>query len=375
MRLAVINITGGGLSGGYGNYLANILPRLADDARVESLLCVSPISLRAQDWLPKNKKIQFADCSPYRPFSRKLGRELKKILSSFNSDVIFVPTAIPVSFQNVPVVTMIQNMAPLVSWDWYGFMEMPRLAAQWLETSRAVRRANKVVAISDFVRQFLVEKWRVDPRKIVSIYFGVPPSVASPVRPRCIPSEWRDFVFTAGSIEPYRSLEDIINCAKHFRKYLSHPLKVVLAGSARKNMVGYEMRLKDMAEKAGISSDLCWAGQLSKEEMRWCYEKCSAFLMTSRVEAAPNTVLEAMAYGVVCIAADNAPLPEFFAETALYYDPGNGEMLAARIEEVFSWEEAIRAKVSAGAIERSQKFNWDISAKKTLDLFELVLHS
>lgn len=372
MRLAVINCTGGDISGGYRNYLANILPRLAADDRVESLLCVSPSSLRVPEWFPYHQKIRFADCPSFRLVGRRLDRELSQILSSFGPDGIFVPIARVVRFRDVPVVTMIQNMAPMVSWKWYGMRERLRLAAQWLETFRAVRQADSVIAISDFVRQFLLKSWGINPGKIASIYFGAPSPAANPARPPQIPLAWTDFVFTAGSIEPYRSLEDTVKCAEHSRKKLGRPLKVVIAGSARKSMWSYESRLKTMAEKAGVSADLCWTGQLSNEEMTWCYKNSRAFVMTSRVEAAPNTVLEALACGAVCIAADNAPLPEFFAETALYYKSGEGEMLAARIKEVFSWDTPKRTIVSAAAYERSRKFNWKTAAEKTLDLFEGV---
>lgn len=372
MRLAVINATGGGISGGYRNYLTNILPFLAADNRIDTLLCVSPVSLSIPEWTQQHQKIQFVECRPFNVFSRSLDRELGRLLNSFHPDVIFVPTARVMSFNNVPVVTMIQNMAPLVSWKWYGLLEKPRLAAQWLETFRAVRQADRVISISDFVRQFLLTSWGVNPEKIVSIYFGAPLAASNPVRPVQIPSEWTDFIFTAGSIEPYRCLEDIIKCVGYSKKSVGRHLKVVLAGSARKTMQSYERRLKTMAELAGVSADLCWTGQLSKEEMGWCYKNCSAFVMTSRVEAAPNTVLEAMACGAVCIAADNAPMPEFFAEAALYYNPGNGEMLAAAISDVLSWDSAKRGQVSAAAYERSRKFTWEITAEKTVNLFEQV---
>jgi hypothetical protein len=42
MRLAVVNLTGGGFSGGYKKYLENMLPRLAEHSEVEALLCASP---------------------------------------------------------------------------------------------------------------------------------------------------------------------------------------------------------------------------------------------------------------------------------------------------------------------------------------------
>lgn len=368
MRLAILNLTGPGMSGGYRNYLKNILPRLADDARVQSLLCVSPSVLRLEEWVPYNRKIQLAPCPPFRPFSIHLNLQLDRLLRSFGPDVIFVPTAKAVRFHDVPVVTMVQNMAPLISWKRYGLLEKARLAALWIESLRAIRQADSVIAISDFVRQFLLKQGGISAEKINSIYFGAP-SPAVPLRPPSLPSDWTDFIFTAGSIEPYRGLEDIIKGAVHFR-HRGRPLKIILAGVSRESLRSYERNLKAMAEKAGISRDLFWASLLSSEEMTWCYRHCRAFVMTSRIEASPTTVLEAMACGAVCIAADNPPLPEFFGQSALYYRPGDGEMLAAKIAEVCAWSTAQRTQFSTVAHERSRAFSWGIAAGKTVNLFE-----
>ena len=375
MRLAVLNLTATGMSGGYRKYLQNILPHLAADTRIQALLCGSLASLHVERWIPADEKIRFVDCRPFSPFGRRLGGELEQILTSFRPDVIFVPTARVVHFNDVPVVAMIQNMAPLCSWEWYGWAQWPRLAAQRLETHRAVRQAKGVIAISDFVRQFLLKDWHIAAEKIVPIYFGAPLPSLNLVRPSQLPAEWGDFVFTAGSLEPYRGLEDVIICAEHFRKNLGRPLWVAIAGSARNSMRAYELRLKALADKAGVAADLCWVGQLSHEEMTWCYRNCSAFIMTSRVEACPNIVLEAMACGSVSIAAANAPLPEFFAETALYYEPGNGTMLARQVQDVFSWDKTRRSRISAAIYERSRQFRWKTAAEKTVDFMERILKS
>jgi glycosyltransferase involved in cell wall biosynthesis len=372
MRLAVLNLTASGMSGGYRSYLQNIVPRLAADSRVRSVLCCSLASLRVEEWISHNEKIQFADCQPFTPLGRRLDRDLENRLSSFSPDVIFAPTARAVRYRHVPVVTMIQNMAPLCSWRSYGLTEWPRLAAQRLETFRAVRQAAGVIAISNFVRQFLLREWGVAEGKIFPIYFGAPLPAVNPVRPSQLPSGWRDFIFTAGSIEPYRSLEDVISCAEHSRKKMGRPLRVAIAGQARESMKPYELRLKDRAIKAGVSADICWMGQLSSSEMTWCYKNCLAFVMTSRIEACPNTVLEAMACGSVCIAADNEPLPELFSEAALYYTPGSGKMLAAQVEEVASLSNEEKTRISISTYERSRKFTWEAAAEKTVDLFARI---
>lgn len=372
MKLAILNLTGGGISGGYQNYLQNILPRLTADRRIESVLCVSPASLGVEALVPANDKIRFANCAPFRPFRNGVDAETERLLSSYGPDVIFVPTARTARFRNVPVVTMIQNMAPLVSWKWYGLRQKINLLAQMYEAYRAVRSAVKVIAISEFVKNYLATRWSTSDDKIVPIYFGVPLHSSNARRPKIIPAEWINFVFSAGSIEPYRSYEDIVRCAEFSRKSLNTPLKIVVAGTSRSGMKNYEIHLKDMAEKAGVAADICWAGQLPHEEMTWCYGNCAVFVMTSRVEAGPNTVLEAMACGAVCIAADNQPLPEFFADAAKYYSPGDAESLATKIQEVLALDSTGRARLSTASIARAGKFTWEETTARTIKLFSEV---
>ena len=72
MRIAITNITGGGMSGGYKKYLQNVLPRLAVYSDVEAILCASPKSIKVQDWfrfLPKvifitYKSFKCKSCKP-----------------------------------------------------------------------------------------------------------------------------------------------------------------------------------------------------------------------------------------------------------------------------------------------------------------------
>jgi len=47
MRVAVVNLTAGGLSGGYRKYLARLMPLLAADSRVTRLGVFAPEAARA----------------------------------------------------------------------------------------------------------------------------------------------------------------------------------------------------------------------------------------------------------------------------------------------------------------------------------------
>ena len=66
MRIAVINITAGGMSGGYRKYLRNVIPRMANHEDVESILCASPESIGISGWFDSISNIRCVNCKPFR---------------------------------------------------------------------------------------------------------------------------------------------------------------------------------------------------------------------------------------------------------------------------------------------------------------------
>jgi glycosyltransferase involved in cell wall biosynthesis len=366
MKIAVLNLTGSGISGGYKRYLQHMLPLMAADPRVGEVLCASPRTFNIREWIVPQPKLRMVECQPFRFLRHKPDPELERELAAFTPDVIFIPVSRYIRFRAVPLVVMIQNMAPLAPGAWSGVRECAGLAAQWLETRLAVGKSVAVIAMSDFARDFLLKKWRVPAYKVRRIYFGNSTPSAHPSRPAAIPPDWRTFQFTAGSIEQYRGLEDIIRCAAEARSTYAQPLRIVIGGSARKAMLPYQARLKAMAEKAGVAGDLCWVGQLSAEEMTWCYNNCSVFLMTSRVESFAVVVLEALAHGCQCVSTDNPPLPEAFRESAVYYHPGDHAALTRRVFEVLARDEAEKRSFLEKVRSRNAEFSWSATAALTV---------
>lgn len=354
------------MSGGYLSYLLNMLPRLAADDRLSSILCVSPARIRLREKFRLPEKVVFRDCAAFTPLNIAVRKELHSSLSVFAPDVMFVPIARPVRFLDVPVVTMIQDMAPLVPHSWYGGVERIKMIIRRMEAGRAVRTAARVIAISGFVRDMLAKDWAVGPESTDLIYFGSPAAGDAAEKPGNFPAGREDFVFTAGSIEPYRGLEDLIECAKCCLDRGEPAPRIIVAGTARTGMLPYEKRLKEAAGRAGVSRYFHWAGQLPEAEMTWYYRHCAAFVMTSRVEACPNVALEAMACGALLVAADNPPLPEFFSDSAVYYSPGDGRALCETLLKCLALSPDRKLAASGRARERSLGFSWDIAADKTI---------
>ena len=104
LRIAIINATGGGMSGGYRKYLLNVIPRLAANDDVEEMLCAAPESLNVHEWFDLDANVRFVTCNSFRFLSPFLDLTLLHELESFSPNVIFIPVERFFRFKHIPVV-------------------------------------------------------------------------------------------------------------------------------------------------------------------------------------------------------------------------------------------------------------------------------
>ena len=76
MRIAIINLISGGMSGGYKKDLSEMLPRIEKHNDLEAVLCATPNSIGVQDWFDPSTKIEFIRCRPFNYFKRNSDPEL-----------------------------------------------------------------------------------------------------------------------------------------------------------------------------------------------------------------------------------------------------------------------------------------------------------
>ena len=365
MRIAIINLTSGGLSGGYRKYLQKLLP----------LVCFTPhVVSRADVFVPPQTK-NLVDRESYFLFpwpakDHKKGFPwLKAKIREIAPDVVFIPTARWIDCGKTPVVTMIRNMEPLtVPFGGNPWKEVVKNIGRAYVAKRACKKATRVIAVSKHVKDFLHKRWSIELGKIATVYHGIEtPNMLETIPVlSCLKNEEKgQFLLTAGSIRPARGLEDIIQALGILRgKGLI--CKLVIAGGIDPGMEKYKHKLEKMSDTLGIASQVLWAGSLSSPDMSWCYCNCSIFIMTSRAEACPNIVLEAMVHGCVCVSTETPPMPEFFEDAAAYYSPKDEKILAEAIQTVLTWDDNQRETMSEKAKKRASDFSWDVCAEKTV---------
>lgn len=302
-------------------------------------------------------------------------RNLSKLVAKGDHDVALVLIARYVNLGTLPVVIMVQNVEPIQRVDYPVNLKWKlRLWGLRHENRRACLMANKVIVTTDYVKHCLTDNLGVAAESIEVIPFGIYPEEV--VARRTIPVEAADlaagsFLFTAGSLVPYRGLEDLVRALARLKRQGKSPPLVVVAGEDR---TAYGTGIKKLAEKEEISGQFRWLGRLPREEMAWCYQNSRAFVLTTRAESFCNIALEAMAHGCVCVICDHDPMPEVCGDVPLYYRWGNHKALAHCLVELLSAPSSELAQLRERGRGHSARFSWPDVAKRTLGVLEDAIY-
>ncbi|NYH97026.1 glycosyltransferase family 4 protein [Novosphingobium marinum] len=139
---------------------------------------------------------------------------------------------------------------------------------------------------------------------------GERPSIAAP-----------HFV-AVGRLEPVKGFDILLEAiASARRQGLGATASVIGEGSQRDNLV-------EKARILGISDRITFPGRMSPEEIRAELRNASAFVLSSRREGLPLSVLEAMACGTPCVATDVGGVADAIADGGIIVPPDNPDALA-----------------------------------------------
>lgn len=368
MHVALLYLSGGGLSGGAKTTLRMLVPRLLESDAIS----------RMDLLLPQGNDVNHSMPLPvwsWPKWDQWLGFPvLKRRVRSLRPDVIFIPTSAWVDFDSAPVLCMVRNMEAVTRP--FGnnpfFVGLKNVLRRDM-ARRACRKADRVIAVSQYVEDFLVNTWKIPSEKTAVVYHGLTDPLPEPA---CVPppgidtGEAGDFWFTAGSLLAYRGLEDLVD-ALAIRSRQGKQDRLAIAGRDVYSDA-YRRSIIQRAGCAGIADRILWLGHVTPPQMAWCFRHCRAFVMTSRLEACPNTVLEALNYAAPSISTSDPPMPEFFGDAALYYTPRSGEELARCMDERDSMDEDQVAALRARATQRARDFRIEQTVEDTIAQIQRV---
>ena len=377
MKIAIINNTSFGTSGGHLQYLLNMIPLLEKKPEIESLLVLSPKIYNYSFPNKLSSKIIFKNFVVLGILKgHKCSIELKSILDEYSPDIIFIPNERYIKYNNVPTVVMVRNMEPFIQIRNNPIKEVVVNHIKKYIAKKSCKSANHIIAVSNFVKSSILNNFNINSNKITVHYHGgsVRKKTINLIKPKPINTiDLKQFLFTAGSIRPARGLEDLIKALGSLTNDYSIIPYLLIAGDCSPNMQKYKKSLKKLIKNYNLEDKVIWLGKINKREMGWCYHYSSATVLTSRVESFCLIAQEAMSYGALIISSNNKCLPEILSDTALFYQSYNEIELASIIVKKVLTKTSTNTLVNQLAINRSKKFNWQYTANNLVKTLNRVL--
>jgi glycosyltransferase involved in cell wall biosynthesis len=225
-----------------------------------------------------------------------------------------------------------------------------------------VRRARRLIAVSEHTRDAVRSALRVDPRKIAVTYEAAdfPGQLQGN---RTVLGRYgitSPFFLYVGAAYPYKNLPRLIDAFALFLSRTAGDFQLVLAGN-------HEQFAAPLRERARTER-VVFPGPVSDAELVALYEAALAYTFVSRGEGFGLPGLEAMAAGVPVVAARAGSLPEIYGEAAEYCDPDEVESIATALSRVAGDEELRKRLIERGR-RRAAEFSWARTAEQTLAVY------
>jgi glycosyltransferase involved in cell wall biosynthesis len=191
--------------------------------------------------------------------------------------------------------------------------------------------SNRIVAIADHVRDFLVEQGAAA-SKLVRIYNGIDLEQTDQDIPAPAGNVERNLILVLGNIQPSKRHEDIIRALPAILE--KNPKARIAIGGNLYNE-GYSAELRKIAEELNVADKVEFLG--ARRDVFSLMQQSRALVLCSESEGLPWVILEAMAASLPVVVSNIRAHSEIVADrqTGLLVELGKPASYAAALNELF----------------------------------------
>ncbi len=363
MKIAVVGTRGfPGVQGGVETHCRQLYPGLADRGCDVTVFARKPY-VDSAPYTYRGVRVIPLSC-PANKFLEAVVHTFKGVLKArvIKPDILHIHAVGPSLF--VPLARLLGMKVVITNHGPdYNRKKWPppaRMFLRFCERMGAVF-ANEVIAISDSIAADIKNKYG---RDSVVIPNGVdlpsPPDTENALKKYGLRNG--RYILAVGRFVPEKGFDDLIGA---FNRLELEDLKLVIAGDAD-HEDRYSRALK---AKARSNENIVLTGFITGRPLQELYSHAGLFVLPSYHEGLPIVLLEAMSYGLSCIASDIPANRNVELEEERFFEPGNVASLADKIREFINrpWRAAERRRQIALI---NDKYNWGKIAGRTLEVYE-----
>jgi glycosyltransferase involved in cell wall biosynthesis len=372
MRIGIDARFFGPIGKGLGRYTQRLIENLENIDNINEYF----VFLRKEnfeDYQPKNKKFHKV-LADYRWYTFSEQINMPRILNKYKLDLTHFPHFnVPLFYRKKFVITVhdlilihfptVKNTTLNPFFYWFKF------AAYKFVIWSAIRKAQKVIAVSNFTCEDIFGHYKVPKNKVAVTYEACDkPNKENRLNKDEILNKYgiiKPYIMYVGNAYPHKNLEALVLAFKKIRE--KKPiLQLVLVG--KENY--FYRRLKETAGNCKIKG-LVFPGFVPDSELDVIYRNSDLYVFPSLYEGFGIPPLEAMARGLPVASSGHECMREILGESACYFDAKNPEEIAETVMSLLNNKER-RSDLTRKGYCQVEKYSWQKMAAETLKIYQHV---
>jgi len=231
---------------------------------------------------------------------------------------------------------------------------------------RGIKRANRIIAVSQHTKNDLTKHFKIPENKISVIYNGIDHTVFKPYQVKLLD---KPYILYVGSERPRKNLGRLFAAFAKLKPEFPE-LKLLKIGAAGRSKEYRRDTIKQIAD-SGISQDIIFVDRASETDLAHYYSSAALLAYPSLYEGFGLPPLEAMACGCPVVTSNISGLPEVVGNAGIIIDPYDIDSLAQAMKQVLT-DNKKREEMVAKGLTQARKFSWERAAQETLKVYKKV---
>ncbi len=237
-----------------------------------------------------------------------------------------------------------------------------------------LRRADRIIAVSEFTRRTLIEKLGIPESQIRVVLHGLDHDVFKPTevldefrRKFQINPDWQ-YILYVGSELPRKNLNHLLEAFAIVKNKNPHA-RLIKIGSPIQDE--YFKIFREQIERLNLQNEIILLDHVSRDDLISFYNLADVFVFPSYYEGFGLPPLEAMACGAPVICSNSTSLPEVVGDAAILIDPRDVAGWSESICRVLG-DMALRNYLQAKSKAQAAQFTWERMAEETMSVYKEV---
>ncbi len=363
MKIAIDIRTAGGEKTGKGFFTFHLVQNLLKiDSKNEYILYT-------KEKVPGFEQFKNATLKPIKGASILWHLNTAKDAKKENVDIFFAPTSYITPIFLDKKIKVIIAVHDLVAFLFPNTHNKKAVFIERLLLKRALKKADKIIAVSQNTKRDLLSRFKLPQKKIDIIYCAASEDF-KPLNKETLTKFSKEtnlpekFFLAVGTIEPRKNYINLIRAFAEVKpRFPNHHLIIV-----GKNGWDFEPVYKEIRENY-LTKNVHILGYLSGKNLVNLYNLAQAFVFPSFYEGFGIPPLEAMKCGCPVISSYTSSLPEVVGDSALLIDPSNHLEIAGAMLKIIQNDDLHQRLQNAGLLQ-ARKFSWEDSAKNFLAILK-----